>query len=52
MGVVDLHNTELLQYLFIDFDLLRLKWWNNSLTNIDGQEILEANQRFDFFVGL
>ena len=52
MCIVDLHDIELLDDFCIDFQLPLLKWWNDLLTQVDRDDIVQDVQTFYFFVSL
>lgn len=52
MSIVDLHDIELLHNLLIDLDLSSFEGWNDFLTEIDGEDVVQLTKSLNLLVSL
>ena len=52
MCVVDLHDVELLDDFLVNLDFTGLERGDHLLTKVDGDEVMQLVQTFDFLVSL
>lgn len=50
--VVDLHYVELLDYFLVQACFALFEVWNNFLTEVNGDDVIQLTKRFDFSVCL
>ena len=52
MCIVYLHDVELLDNLSVDFDLLCFELWNNLLSEVNGDDVVQYVEALDFLICL